>query len=112
MILLKKITSKLTRESKYAWNNLKEFSGLNEQFYKTARGARIVCYHGICKNDHLKFNNIFLTLKTFEAHLQFYKKYFHVISLNDYYEQRFNNNKFNICISFDVFKIYSVFVLV
>jgi peptidoglycan/xylan/chitin deacetylase (PgdA/CDA1 family) len=58
-------------------------------------------YHGICLRDHTRFNPIFLKLKTFAAHLKFYKKYFNVISLDDYYQQKFSNDKFNICLSFD-----------
>jgi len=101
MSLLKRIVSKAHREFNYALNDTKTFAGLNERFFKNARGVRIVCYHGICQKDHLKFNTIFLTLKMFEEHLQFYKKYFNVISLNDYYEKRLSDDKFNICISFD-----------
>jgi peptidoglycan/xylan/chitin deacetylase (PgdA/CDA1 family) len=101
MSFAKKIISRVRRECKYVLNDLKATIGMTERFYRNARGARIVCYHGVCKTDHLRFNNIFLTLKMFEEHLQFYKKYFNVISLEDYYAQRFSNDKFNICISFD-----------
>jgi peptidoglycan/xylan/chitin deacetylase (PgdA/CDA1 family) len=58
-------------------------------------------YHGICLEDHTRFNPIFLKLKTFEKHLQFYKKYFNVISLDDFYQERFSKDKYNICITFD-----------
>ncbi len=75
--------------------------GLYERFYRSARGARILNYHGICLNNHLRFNAIFLKLKTFEEHLKFYKEYFNIISLDDYYQQRFSNDKFNICLTFD-----------
>jgi len=58
-------------------------------------------YHGVCMQDHTKFNPIFLKLKTFEEHLKFYSKYFNVISLEDYYQQKFSNDRFNICLTFD-----------
>lgn len=51
-------------------------------------------YHGICIDDHTRFNPIFLKLKMFEEHIKFYKKHFNVISLDDYYEQKFSNDKF------------------
>lgn len=38
---------------------------------------------------------------TFERHLQFYLKYFNVISLDDYFRGKFSDDKFNICITFD-----------
>jgi peptidoglycan/xylan/chitin deacetylase (PgdA/CDA1 family) len=75
--------------------------GLYNNFYKSARGSRIMIYHGICLTDHTRFNPIFLTLKTFEHHLKFYKKHFNVISLDDYYQGKFSNDQFNICLTFD-----------
>lgn len=101
MNTLKKINSILLRKWHYSWNDLSSLAGLNQQRFQKAKGARIAVYHGICQADHTRFNSIFLQLKTFEAHLQFYKKYFHVISLDDYYNQRFSKERFNVCISFD-----------
>src|SRR5882672_1193036 len=101
MNTLKKISSIFLRKWNYSWNDLSSLAGLNQQRFQKAMGARIAVYHGICQTDHTRFNSIFLQLKTFEAHLQFYKKYFHVISLDDYYNQRFSKERFNICISFD-----------
>jgi len=101
MNVAKKIESRIRGKVKYAFNDLRGIFGLNKQLFQNTRGARIIIYHGICQADHTRFNSIFLTLKTFETHLQFYKKYFHLISLNDYYEQQFSNDRFNICITFD-----------
>lgn len=75
--------------------------GLNRYFFPKARGARILVYHGICLNDHLRFNTLFIKLKTFESQLQFYKKYFNLVSLDDFYQQKFSNDRFNICLTFD-----------
>jgi peptidoglycan/xylan/chitin deacetylase (PgdA/CDA1 family) len=101
MPIAKRLQLKVKRESLYLYRDLKHALGLSEQFYKSARGSCIMVYHGICLNDPTKFNSIFLTLKTFESHLKFYKKYFNVISLDDYYQQKFSKNKFNICLTFD-----------
>lgn len=89
------------RKLNYMFADLQSRFGLNNSFFQKARGARIVVYHGICKTDHTRFNSIFLRLKTFEQHLRFYKKYFHIVSLDDYYNKRFDTKRFNICISFD-----------
>ena len=75
--------------------------GMYERLYKSARGSRIIIYHGVCKKNSTRFNTLFVTKKTFEAHLLFYKKYFHIISLADFYNGNFNNDRFNICLSFD-----------
>ena len=101
MHIVKRIQLKLKRESLYLYRDLKHGLGLSEQFYKSALGSRIMVHHGICLADHTKFNSIFLTLRTFESHLKFYKKYFNVVSLDDYYQQKFSKDKFNICLTFD-----------
>lgn len=75
--------------------------GLNQLFLRKARGARLLVYHGICLNDHLRFNTLFIKLKTFESQLQLYKKYFNLVSLDDFYQQKFNKDKFNVCLTFD-----------
>ena len=70
--------------------------GINQPYFNTAKGDRILVYHGICLDDHLRFNTLFLKLKTFEAHLQFYKKYFTIVSLDDFYNRGFTNERFTI----------------
>jgi peptidoglycan/xylan/chitin deacetylase (PgdA/CDA1 family) len=95
------LKSKLYREGKNLQREIGHKFGLYNEFYKMARGSRILIYHGICTANHTKFNPIFLTLKTFEAHLRFYKKHFNVVSLDDYYQQKFAGDKFNICLTFD-----------
>ena len=74
---------------------------MGHSFFKKAKGARILVYHGICAGDHLRFNSLFITLETFDAHLQFYKKHFNIVSLDDFYQQRFSDERFNICLTFD-----------
>ena len=101
MGIVQKIQSKLYRETKYLVRDIGYKAGFYEGFYNSARGSRILIYHGICVKDHTKFNTIFLKLKTFEQHLKFYKKYFNIISLDDFYHQKFSNDRFNICLTFD-----------
>lgn len=101
MTVHKKILPKLSREWKYAWRNAGHKLGLYNNFYHSARGSRIIIYHGVCKHDHTRFNPIFLTLETFEQHLKFYKKHFNVVSLDDYFNQELSSSKFNICLTFD-----------
>jgi peptidoglycan/xylan/chitin deacetylase (PgdA/CDA1 family) len=95
------IGSKLIRAGKYLLRDAQHRLGLYHNFYTEARGHRILIYHGICREDHTRFNPIFLTKEIFEKHLKRYKKHFNVISLDDYYQQKFDNEKFNICLTFD-----------
>jgi peptidoglycan/xylan/chitin deacetylase (PgdA/CDA1 family) len=101
MSLLQTIRSKLGREARYLGRDFAHFTGLDDDLYHNARGSRILIYHGICLKDHTRFNPIFLRLKTFEHHLQFYKTYFNVLSLDDFYRGNLNEEKFNVCITFD-----------
>ena len=101
MTIIEKIRIRLFRGFTYLRRDIQGMLGMNEHFYKAARGSRIIIYHGICQNDHTRFNTIFIRKKTFEKHLQFYKKYFNVVSLADFYKGQFKNDRFNICITFD-----------
>lgn len=101
MNMLPTILKKIRRKIVYAGNDLGNLWGGSSRLYSEARGARIVVYHGICEKDHLRYNNSFITRKVFEHHLQYYKRYFHVLSLDDYFNRRFNPDRFNICITFD-----------
>src|SRR5260221_3541524 len=75
--------------------------GIGQAYYENAKGARILVYHGICLEDARRFNTLFVELKMFETQLKLYKKHFNIISLDDFYHQRFNNDRFNICFTFD-----------
>ncbi|HTD39565.1 MAG TPA: polysaccharide deacetylase family protein [Mucilaginibacter sp.] len=101
MTLTQRIGTKLYKETKQIGRDIGHVLGFDESFYRDARGSRIVIYHGVCQRDHTRFNPIFIKLKTLEKHFQFYKKYFNVVSIDDFYEQKFSRDKFNVCITFD-----------
>ena len=101
MNMLATILKKIRRKIIYFNNDLGNLWGGPARLFNEARGARIVVYHGICEEDPLRYNNSFVTKKTFEEHLIYYKKYFNVVSLDDYFAQRFSKERFNICITFD-----------
>src|ERR1700743_1730100 len=92
---------KLTRRYRHLVADCRGRLGLNERMFREARGARIVVYHGICQTAPHLFNSLYVDVATFEEHLRFYKQYFNVLSLEDYFAGRFSNERFNICISFD-----------
>jgi peptidoglycan/xylan/chitin deacetylase (PgdA/CDA1 family) len=93
--------SRFYRRVKYSLRDVAWWADLNRSFFSKARGTRILVYHGICRHDHLRFNTLFLTRETFESQLKFFKKYFNIISLDDYYQGKFDNQRFNVCLSFD-----------
>lgn len=93
--------NKLRYKLSTAGRNMAWHIGLNRSYFTKARGARILVYHGICMKDHLRYNTLFIKLNTFEAHLRLYKEYFNIISLDDFYQQRFAEGRFNVCLTFD-----------
>ena len=101
MNLAQKIYNKVSRKGRYMQRDIAHSTGIYNDFYKSARGSRIMVYHGVCRQTPTKYNTLFLTLKTFEAHLKFYRQYFNVVSLDDYYQQKFSPDRFNVCLTFD-----------
>jgi peptidoglycan/xylan/chitin deacetylase (PgdA/CDA1 family) len=101
MSIIKKTWSRSKRKAAYLSGDARHVLGLDKDVYQNARGSRIILYHNVCKSDPHKFNTLFLTSERFEEHLQYYKKYFNVVSLDEYYAGRFSNDKFNICLTFD-----------
>jgi peptidoglycan/xylan/chitin deacetylase (PgdA/CDA1 family) len=76
-------------------------TGSAGSYFRSARGQRILVYHGICRKAPHRFNTLFITAKTFEAQLRLFKKYCNLISLEDYFAGNFSNDRFNLCLSFD-----------
>lgn len=101
MSLLKKIIRKLATRMRRLQRDIAFRMGLYHSFFKNARGNRILIYHGICEKEPHKFNSLFVTRKRFERHLRFYKKYFNVLSLDDFCAGKADPSRFNLCISFD-----------
>jgi peptidoglycan/xylan/chitin deacetylase (PgdA/CDA1 family) len=97
----KRIYRKISNSFRFLVQELKAASGMYNAACRKAQGARIIVYHGVCTGHPTKFNTLFISKKTFEQHLKLYRKYFHIISLQDYYNGNFSNEKFTICLSFD-----------
>jgi peptidoglycan/xylan/chitin deacetylase (PgdA/CDA1 family) len=100
MNLIGRAYQKIVRESGSLIRQTGGMAGMYNQQYRNASGGRIVVYHGICRKDHTRFSPTFLELQTFEAHLQFFKKHFKVVSLEEYFENK-ASSQFTVCLSFD-----------
>ena len=93
--------NKIRRFVKQVGRDMGWTMGLGKKRFQASCGSRILVYHGICKTDPFQFNTLFISLKTFEKQLQFYKKNFHIISLDDFFAQKWSKDKFSICLTFD-----------
>nr|WP_294945224.1 polysaccharide deacetylase family protein [uncultured Mucilaginibacter sp.] len=101
MSVLEKLITKTSLKARYIQGNISHFIGADKSYYERARGSRILAYHGVCQSEPTKFNTLFITRKIFEQHLQYYKRYFNALSLDEYYLEQKSAKKFNICLTFD-----------
>lgn len=101
MNIAEKLYNKCSRKAHYILGDALHILRADEKTYRQARGSRIIVYHGVCQNAPTRFNTLFITKATFEEHLKVYKKYFNAVTLTDFYEQGFNNDIFNISLTFD-----------
>src|SRR5688572_30159892 len=85
----------------YIGRDMRWITGFSKNLPEKASGARILVYHGICRQDPLRYNTIFLSKNTFEKQLQLFKKHFNIISLDDFYRGQFPADRFSVCLSFD-----------
>ena len=60
----------------------------------------ILMYHGVSEKKS-NYNKRHQPKKDFIKHLQFLKKYCHVIPLDDYFNQKFREGKINVALTFD-----------
>ena len=61
----------------------------------------IIMYHGIDTKGTNPFNQKHLGIKDFEKQIIFLKKKCNIISVKDYFEEKFIKNKINVAITFD-----------
>ncbi len=95
------LSQKAISKSKIIVHDITWNLGLDTDWLRNPRGQRIAVYHGVVNKVYNQFEPIYLSINTFESHLKFYKKYFNIISIEDYYHGNFSKDKFNLCISFD-----------
>lgn len=81
------------------------FLRLQILFSYTNKNKRLIInYHGVIEKENLKYNGRHFSRKTFEEHLVYYKKNFHVVPLAeifDMYRQNLIPSKNTIAITFD-----------
>lgn len=69
---------------------------------KNKNGVLVINYHGIVKENPLKFNSRFISESEFKKHLTFFKENTNVISLDDFVNgNKIDNTKLNVVITFD-----------
>ncbi len=62
---------------------------------------KIIMYHGVDLHETKLFNSRFIGLDNFKKQILFLKKHTNIISLQDFFEEKFDPKKSNIAITFD-----------
>jgi len=97
MALISRIKSKIART---IVDNLFLFN-LEKLLITNKKINTIVMYHGVDSEENTQFNSRCIGLENFKKQLLFLKKNTNIISLQDFFEEKFDQTKSNIAITFD-----------
>ncbi|MCC6412147.1 MAG: polysaccharide deacetylase family protein [Saprospiraceae bacterium] len=64
-------------------------------------GRRILLYHGLDNIGEKKLNSRFLSAARFESQIQFLSQHTQIVSLDDYFLEKFDKQRFTVAITFD-----------
>lgn len=98
---MKSITSRISNKLNRTFTDLVFKTNLEKLIFSKKKGAVILCYHGVDLYEDKRFNMRFFSNKTLEKHFYYLKKYTNVISIQDYFDQKWDKNKLNVAITFD-----------
>lgn len=95
------LTQRIYRKAHYAFNDMLFSAGIDLPLQTNPVGKRMLVYHGVDAVGSLAYNTRFISERLFEQQVIYFKKHFHIVSLKDYYEGNFLNDKLTICLTFD-----------
>lgn len=95
--MIERIKNKIVRTSQDLIFKL----GLERLILGSKKGAVVLCYHGVDLVGDKTLNMRFYSIKRLEYQFKIFKKYFNVISISDYFDGKFDKNKYNLAITFD-----------
>ncbi|MFM7666829.1 MAG: polysaccharide deacetylase family protein [Bacteroidota bacterium] len=98
---MKNINSRISNKLNRTITDIVFKTNLEKLVFSKKKGAVILCYHGVDLYEDKRFNMRFFSNKTLEKHFYYLKKYTNVISIQDYFEQKWDKNKLNVALTFD-----------
>lgn len=96
MMIVGKVKNKLNQKL----NEFKFSMNLPYHLISNANRNIILMYHGVCDVPN-PYNKRHCYLRDFEKQIAYLKKSAHVISLKDFFDQKFDPNKRNVALTFD-----------
>lgn len=76
-------------------------TGIEGFMYSGIKGNRILMYHGVDLSESKKFNLRHVGIENFTSQILWLKKNCNIVSLDEFYNGVFSENKFNVAITFD-----------
>ena len=98
---LKNIASRISNKVNRTYTDIIFLAQLEKLIMSKKKGAVILTYHGVDLFEDKRFNMRFFSNKTLEKHFYYLKKYTNVISIQDYFDQKWDKNKLNVALTFD-----------
>lgn len=95
------IKKKVQLRIKWKWNDFKGLLGFSISMEKYRGVVRVVCFHGVCPDSKDYINSRFLHCSKFEALMDAFAKQFHVLSLDEFLENKCVSDRPNVLITFD-----------
>ncbi len=98
---LKNIASRISNKVNRTFTDIIFLAQLEKLIMSKKKGAVILTYHGVDLHEDKRFNMRFFSNKTLEKHFYYLKKYTNVISIQDYFDQKWDENRLNVALTFD-----------
>ncbi|MCT4580650.1 MAG: polysaccharide deacetylase family protein [Flavobacteriales bacterium] len=95
------IWKKVKYKLKWSFNDLQAFLGVPFSINNSQGEVRVLCFHGVCKDEQDYINGRFIKESHLKRLLIAIKKQFHVITMKEYMNKEFNQQKLNVLLTFD-----------
>lgn len=92
--------NKIKRRSRWLINDV-FYSLKSTEYWQSRSGSCIFIYHGVDQVGSLKYNSRFISQKYLEQQILFFKKYFQIVSIQDFVSGNFNSDHFTVVLTFD-----------
>lgn len=95
--IIKRVKNKIVYKTRTAFFD----TGIYSSIFPINKGSVIIMYHGVDSVGSTLFNTRHAAKAYFEKHIKFLKKNTNVVSVADFFDQKFDASKLNVAITFD-----------
>ena len=96
-----RILQKITQRIKWKWHDMRYTFGFGKSLTTEKKRDVILVYHGIDAIGSTAYNTRFISEDMFEKQVAYFAQNTHVVSLEDFFLERFSPNKMNLALTFD-----------